>query len=360
MDNKIKIPVCRPSVSERERFWLNKALDENRISSRGGLTELFEKEFAKKIGMKHCVAVNSGGSSLFLTLWALGIRSGDEVIVPDYTFVATANCVLQCEANPIFVDIEPDTGNIDVSKIEEKITYRTRAIIPVHIYGHPCEMDKILDLATKYHLHVVEDAAEAHGALYKGKPVGSLGDVNCFSFFGNKVITTGDGGAVCTNNDKLTEEIRALRAYCQEDGYFHPKLGWSMEMSSLQAAFGLGQLDRWNKLIEGRRKNAVYYSKHLSDLVEIPTEKDYAFSVFWMYWIKTDRKEELAEFLRKKGIETKPAFYPLHRQPFLREKKKYPVTDRFAKRVLCLPSSSDLTKKEQDYVIKAIKEFYGK
>jgi len=358
----MKIPVCEPSTTEVEKRWVNKALDENMISSTGSMVDKFEEELAKRIGTDYCVAVNSGGSALFLTLWALGIRSGDEVIVPDFTMVATANAVMQCEAYPEFVDSEYDTGNIDVNKIEEHINHRTKAIIPVHLYGHPCDMDKIMKIADKYHLKVIEDAAEAHGAEYKGKMVGSIGDVGCFSFYANKNITTGEGGAICTNNKALAEELRELRAYyfSPEKHFDHKKLAWNMRMSSLEAAYGLGQLERFNELIIKRKANANYYSDALDKYVDTPPEKDYADSVYWMYWIKVKQRDELREFLADNGIETRTGFFGMHTQEHLKDGSEYPISDKLAKNSLYLPSASDLTKGQKDYVIEKVKEFYDK
>jgi len=362
----MKIPVCRPSITKTEKRWVKKALKENRISSTGGLVELFEERFAKKVNRKYCVAVNSGGSALFLTLWALGIRKGDEVIVPDFTMVATPNAVSQCGAKPVFVDAEYDTGNIEVSKIEEKITKKTKAIIPVHIYGHPCDLDKIFRIASKYKIQVIEDAAEAHGALYKGKPIGSFGKASCFSFYANKIITCGEGGAICTDDKSLAEELRELRAY-----YFspvrhfdHKKIAWNLRMSSLEAAVGLGQLERFEELVSKRQMNVGYYSRNLKELeekgfLERPIKKDYAEPVYWMYWIKVKKRDQLMKFLEKKGIETRTGFFPMHWQkPYKKPYKKYPVANKLGKNSLYLPSGSDLTNKEKDYVIEKIKEFY--
>jgi perosamine synthetase len=213
------IRVCEPSISELEREYVRQALNSNWLSSIAPPVALFEEAFAKRFGAKHAVAVNSGGSALFLALWALGIRPGDEVIVPTFTMVASAGAVTQCGATPIFVDCEPDTANLDVSKIEERITPQTRAIMPVHIYGHPCDMDAIRALARDYRLFVIEDAAEAHGALYKGKPVGTLGDAGCFSFYANKLITTGEGGMILTDDDKLTTTLRHCGATSGTSGW---------------------------------------------------------------------------------------------------------------------------------------------
>ena len=357
------IPVCSPSITRNEIGWVRRALKENRISSVGGFVDLFEERFAEKIGTKYCVAVNSGGSALFLTLWALGIREKDEVIVPDFTMIATANAVAQCGAKPVFVDACWDTCNIDVSKIEEVITSRTKAIMPVHIYGHSCDMGEIMKIAKKHKLAVVEDCAEAHGAEYHNQIVGSFGVAGCFSFYGNKIITCGDGGAITTNNKKLADELRRLRAY-----YFspvrhfdHKKIAWNLRMSSLEAAVGLGQLERWDKLIKARRENALYYNFWLREIVETPIEVVGNKSVFWMYLIKVGKdRDELMKFLEKRGIETRTGFFPMHWQkPYKEDYKKYPISNKLGKESLYLPSASNLTEKKQNYIIKQIREFYA-
>jgi len=356
------IHVCEPSTTKAEIKWVNKALKENKISSASGLVEKFEQAFAKRIGTKYAVAVNSGTSAIFIALKALGIKEGDEVIVPDFTMIATATAVSHCGATPVFVDVEDDTFNIDPDLIEEKITTKTKAIIPVHLYGQPCKMDEIRALADRYGLFVVEDAAEAHGAEYRGIRAGSIGDVGCFSFYANKIITTGEGGAITTNNKELADEMRMIRAfYFPKAGHFwHKKIGYNMRMSSLEAAYGLGQLERWNELINNRIKNAQRYIKHLKKYVDIPISVPNNKNVFWMFIIHTKYRDELMEFLEKKGIETRTGFTPCHLQPPYKENKEYPVSEDLAKKTMYLPSASSLTKKDQNKVIDAVKEYFEK
>ena len=363
----MKIKVCEPSTSAVEKKWVNKALDENRISSTGGYVEKFEKEFAKKIGTKYAVAVNSGYSAIFLTLVALGIGPGDEVIIPTFTMIATANAVRHCGAKPVLIDAEWETGNIDVTKIEEKITPRTKAIMPVHIYGHPCDMDVINEIAKRHNLIVVEDSAEAHGAKYKGRFAGNLSRAGCFSFYANKIITTGEGGAITTNDKSLADEVRSLREY-----YFspikhfdHKKAAWNFRMSSLEAAYGLGQLERWDELIGLRRGNAFGYSLKLagmSDILETPPQDISTTNVYWMYWIKVGpERDALMIFLEENGIETRTGFFPIHWQkPYEHDNGEYPCANKLGAQSLYLPSSPNLTNEEQDYVVKKIKEFYSR
>ena len=364
--NKKYIKVCEPDITQKEIDYVAKAVKETHISSTAKYTNLFKEKFAEKIGVKHAVAVNSGGSALFLALWALGVRKGDEVIVPTFTMVATANAVVHCGAKPVFVDCE-ENGNIDVSKIEEKITSRTKAIMPVHIYGHPCDMDEIKAIARKHSLFVVEDAAEAHGALYKKKMAGSLGDIGCFSFYANKIITTGEGGMIVTNNQSLARRLSKLKAYHFSDKkhFWHKELAWNFRMSSLEAALGLAQLERFDELVEKRRKNAEYYNAGLADLKNyllFPKEKENARSVYWMYGIvfkKKNQRNKLREYLEKNGIETRTFFFPMHWQPIYKENGSYPVADYLGRNGLYLPSSSHLSIQDKDRVIKTIKNFFA-
>lgn len=363
------IHVCEPSLSDAERNYVIEALSNNWISSIAPPVRMFEEAFALRLGVKNAIAVNSGGSALFLALWSLGIRPGDEVIVPTFTMIATAAAVTQCGATPVFVDCERDTGNIDVSMIGDKITSRTKAILPVHIYGHPCDMDPINELALAHGLWVVEDAAEAHGALYKGKAVGALGHVGCFSFYANKLITTGEGGMIVTNDENLARTIRHLRAYDFDDvrHFWHKRLAWNLRMSALEAAIGRAQLERLDELVNARRRNASYYTERLRDIVEVPVEKSYARSVFWMYGIKVKNEEArngLMRFLKEKGVETRTFFYPMHLQPvygdWARGEEGYAVSEDLSRRGLYLPSSSHLSDAEKDFIVGLVREYVTK
>ena len=361
------IHVCEPDISPLEVRYVTRAVREGQISSVAKYVPLFEEAFAKKVGTKYAVAVNSGGSALFLTLWALGIRTGDEVIMPAFTMVATANAIKQCGATPVFVDSEQN-GNINVTKIEEKITPRTKAILPVHIYGHPCDMDVILVIARKHKLLVVEDAAEAHGALYNGAMVGTLGRAGCFSFYANKVMTTGEGGMVVTNSKKLAASLQKLRAYyiSEKKHFLHAELAWNLRMNSLAASLGLAQLERLDELIEKRRANAAYYSKKLaglSDVLTLPSEKNNTRNIYWMYGVvvqsnQRGMRDKLMKYLADRGVETRTFFFPMHWQPMYKETGSYPRADYLGKNGLYLPSSSHITRKSQDAVVKHIQEFF--
>ncbi len=358
------IRVCEPSLTDLEKKYVNEALENNWLSSIAPPVQLFEEAFQKRFGIKHAVAVNSGGSALFLALWTLGLRQGDEVIVPTFTMIATAGAVTQCGAIPVFVDSELETGNIDVSQIEGKITTRTKAIMPVHIYGHPCDMDPIQQLGRDYGLFIVEDAAESHGALYKGKPVGTFGDAGCFSFYANKIITTGEGGMIVTNDDKLAYALRHCRAYDFDDTkhFWHKRLAWNLRMSSLEAAVGRAQLERLDQLVEARRQNAAFYRKRLENQVEFLHEKEYARSVSWMFGIllrDEATRDGLMTFLAEHGIETRTFFLPMHRQPVYKTAEQFPVADDLGRRGLYLPSSSHLTDGEKETVVRFVRRYLG-
>ncbi len=372
------IPVYEPTLQGNELKYVTDAVKSGWISSLGKYISLFESGFSKYIGAKAGVAVCNGTVALHLALKALGIGEGDEVIVPDLTFVATANAVKYAGAKPVFVDADKETWCIDAAKIEEKITKKTKAIMPVHIYGHPCEMGKIMGLAGKYKLKVIEDAAEAHGAEYNGKKVGSIGDVGCFSFYANKIITTGEGGMVVTNDKEMAEKARSMKNLCFGQGaerFLHKGLGYNYRMTNIQAAIGLAQMENAEKLVEARRKNAKKYSALLGKEKKLilPAEKGWAKNVYWMYGVVLGdetkvSKEEVMKRLEEKGIGTRPFFVPLHKQPFLSDgllsvskcypdcSGRYPVAEWLGERGFYLPSSSMLTEEQIKRVCDAVKE----
>jgi perosamine synthetase len=333
--------------------------------------EKFEQKFAEYCGCKYGIATNSGTTALHLALATLDIKAGDEVIIPTFTMIATANAITYTGAKPVLVDSEFSTWNIDTSKIKEKITKRTKAIIPVHTYGHPVDMDPIVELAEKHDLYVVEDAAEAHGAEYKGKRTGSIGDMGCFSFYANKIITTGEGGMIVTNNEELAERARWLRAHAfgrHGKHFYHEALGFGYRMSGLQAALGLAQLKRIDEFIATRRNNAKLYNSLLSELggkITLPPEAPWAKNVYWMYSILIQdefgmTRDELVRRLELEGIETRPFFYPIHTQPIYAEQyrwESFPVADELSRKGINLPSGNNLTADEVKYVCECIKKY---
>lgn len=356
------INVCEPSLSELEKKYVQEALDRNWLSSIAPPVHIFEEAFAKRWGVTHAVAVNSGGSALFLALWTLGIREGHEVILPAFTMIASAGAVTQCGATPVFIDSEPGTGNMDVSLIEKKITTRTRMIMPVHIYGHPCDMDPIRQLARDYGLFLVEDAAESHGALYKGAQVGTLGNAGCFSFYANKIMTSGEGGMIVTDDDKFAHQLRHARAYDFDEArhFWHKRLAWNFRMSSLEAAVGRAQLERLDELVAARQRNARYYGERLGDLVELLPVKEYASAVSWMFGILVRdlaERDGLMASLAAHGVETRTFFLPMHQQPLYKSSESFPVAEDLGRRGLYLPSSSHLTDEDKDTVIKYVRAY---
>ena len=364
------ISVCEPSVGERELQYVADCIKTNWVSSKGKYIEEFEQMFASYCGCKYGVTTTSGTTALHLSLVALGIGKGDEVIVPTFTMTASLFPIIYTGAKPVLVDSEPETWNIDVARIEERITGNTKAIMPVHIYGHPCDMDPIMDIASKYNLYIVEDAAEVHGAEYKGRKAGGIGDVGCFSFYANKIITTGEGGMVVTNNEEMADRARRLKdlAHSPQKRFLHTDIGFNYRMTNIQAGMGLAQLERIDQLAEMRRQNAFYYNNRLIEVpgIILPPEKEWAKSVYWMYCIVIQdefglTRDQLMERLAEKGIETRAFFIPMHLQPCFRhmglfEGESYPVAEELGRKGLFLPSSSGLTLEQKTYICDRIRE----
>ena len=363
------IPVSEPFIGEGELKNVIEAIKSGWISSKGEFIKEFEEEFAKYIGTKYGIATSNGTTALHLALTALGITRGDEVIVPTLTFVATANAVAYCNAKPVFVDSHPEYWCIDPEKIEEKITDKTKAVVVVHLYGHPCDMNWIKDIAEDHGLYLIEDAAEAHGAEYKGKKVGSFGDISCFSFYGNKVITTGEGGMCLTNNEELAEKMRILRDHgMSKKRYWHEVIGFNYRMTNVQAAIGVAQLNRLDSFIEKKRQIAKWYSKELKELEEkelirLHPEMKWAKSIYWMYSILIEDKaklsrDELMRKLEKVGIETRPFFVPIHLMPMYYKGDKFPVAEELSKKGINLPSGVKLSRDIILYITRQIRYYF--
>ena len=361
------IPVSSPLFAGNELKYLTHCIKSGWVSCLGGYVTKFEEKFSAYCGVRYGVSVSSGTTALHLALAALGIGKGDEVILPAFTMVSTANAVAYQGAKPVFADCRGQDFNIDPEKIEEKITKKTKAIIAVHIYGHPADMDKIMAIARKHRLYVLEDAAEAHGAEYKGRKAGSIGDIGVFSFYGNKIITTGEGGMLVTNNKKLKERAEYLRdlAFSPERHFWHKELGFNYRMSNLQAAVGLAQLERIEELIAIKRGNAGLYCRYLRDVqgITLPKEEPYARSVYWMFGILVEddfgiSKDELRKQLARKGIETRNFFIPMHLQPIYAKKCRghFPVSEELCRKGLYLPSGFGLKEKDIRFIARSIKE----
>jgi perosamine synthetase len=360
-----RISLSQPYIDEEDIHSVEQAFREGRLSQ-GKYVEKFEKEFAKYVRVKHAIAVSNGTAALHLALAALDVGPGDEVLVPSFSFIATSNCVLYQAAKPVFVDIDPLTYDIDPQKIVRKINKRTKVVIPVHYAGQPCDMDSINEVATRFKLHVVEDAAEAHGALYKNRKAGSLGDIACFSFYPNKNMTTGEGGMVTTDDDKIAEKVRLARSHGQDYRYHHIALGYNYRMTDIQGALGLTQLQKLDWILQKKAQAADYYSQNLTEItngkVEFPYVAPYATHTYMLYPILFQNRHERDLALRKltqSGVEAVIHFPPIHLQPLYRNlfhyRKGYlPITEKTAETILSIPLYALITQEDQDYVLENI------
>jgi perosamine synthetase len=364
------IPVAEPLLGGKELEYVTECIRSGWVSSLGEYVRRFEREFAAYCGVRYGVATHNGTVALHLALAALGIGPGDEVILPSLTFVATANAVRYTGARPVLVDSEGRTWNVDPEAVAAAITPRTRAIIAVHLYGHPADMDPLRGLADRYGLTLIEDAAEAHGARYKGRRAGSLGDVAIFSFFGNKIITTGEGGMVLTDDAALAERCFFLenQARHKENPYWHPEIGYNYRMTNIQAALGVAQLERIQELIAIRARNAAHYERRLVQVPGLsrPPCAEWAENVYWMYSVLVEEeygleRDSLMAHLRQRGIETRPVFYPIHTLPMYRvEDQSLPVAEELGRKGLNLPSGATLTPEQVDLVCDVLLELSGK
>jgi perosamine synthetase len=366
------IPVAAPMLIGNEKAYVMDCLESTWISSAGKYVERFEADFAEFCGTKHAISCCNGTAALHLALMALGVGVGDEVIIPTLTFVATANAVTYCGARPVFVDSEPETWNIDPELIEAKITARTKGVIVVHLYGHPANMDTIRSIALRHGLFVLEDAAEAHGAKYKGKTVGSIGDISTFSFYGNKIITTGEGGMINTNDDDLANKVRQLRGQGMDPNrrYWFPIIGYNYRMTNIAAALGLAQLEKVQWHISRRLEIAAWYRELLRDLhgLNWQSEQSWATHVYWMFNIVLDSnikgiRDNLMAHLWEQKIETRPVFYPMHTlPPYLQthESSHYPFADHISQFGLSLPTWAGLTYEDVYYVCDKLSEYLSK
>jgi perosamine synthetase len=352
------IPISRPSITDKELAYVSDAVQSGWVSSLGRYIEEFEHRFAAFCGSRHALTVSNGTTALHLALMAAGVKPGDEVIVPDLTFVATANAVAHAGANPVFVDIDAETLCISPRAIERAITPRTRAIIPVHLYGHPADMDSINAIAQHHRLLVIEDAAEAHGAEYKGRRTGSLGLCGVFSFYGNKIITSGEGGMLTTDDEALYLTARRLRDHAMSPSkrYWHEEVGYNYRMTNLQAALGVAQLERIDGFLRRRREIMAWYEARLGQRagLRLNREAPWAKSARWMVCLEVARMDEamrdrLMESLRDRGIDSRPYFYPVSDMPMY-FRSDTPVAHRIAPTGINLPSYVDLEQADVDHV----------
>ena len=371
MSQPVFIPVNEPLLNGNEEKYLVECIRTGWISSEGPFIKKFEEQFAARVGRKYGVAVSNGSVALDAAMVALGLEPGDEVILPTFTIISCAAAIVRAGAVPVLVDCEPTTWNIDVAQIEARITPRTKAIMVVHIFGLPVDMDPLLVLARKYGLKVIEDAAEMHGQTYKGKPCGSFGDISTFSFYPNKHITTGEGGMIVTDDPILAEKCRSLRNLCfkPEQRFVHDELGWNFRMTNLQAALGVAQLERLDEFVQIKRRMGARYTELLTGAqgIQLPlAQTDYGDNIYWVYGmvlddsVPFDAKEAITR-LHKLGIGTRPFFWPMHEQPVFRKMglfvgESYPVAERIARRGFYIPSGMALTGEQLERSAAAVKE----
>lgn len=362
-----KYQVYEPSLSGNEKKYVNECIDSTWISSKGRFVNEFEKSFAKYINVDYATGVCNGTVAIHLALVALGIGEGDEVIVPTFTYIASVNPIAQVGATPVFVDSRKDDWQMDPKDIKAKITPKTKAIMVVHLYGHPCDMDSIMQIAKKHDLFVIEDCAEAIGSKYKGQHVGTFGDVATFSFFGNKTITCGEGGMVATKDATIYQRLTHFKGQglAKYREYWHDTIGFNYRMTNIQAAIGLAQLEQVEKFLDKKQKIASWYKEELKDApVEVHPSASDVYHSYWMCSIlvkKPQLRDKLREHLKSREIETRPTFYPIHTMPMYATKySRHKVSEDLSSRGINLPSYPGLEKEDVKYICDAIKEFYAK
>ncbi len=360
-----QIPVYQPTLNGNERKYVNDCLDSTWISSKGKYLPLFEEKFANYIGAKYATGVCNGTIALHLALITLGIGEGDEVIVPTLTYIASVNAITYVGAKPVFCDSLRDTWQMNPTDVKHRITGKTKAIMAVHLYGHPCEMDELVQICKENNIFLIEDCAEAIGSEYKGQKVGTFGDISCFSFFGNKTITTGEGGMIVTNDETLIQRAKHFKGQGLANfrEYWHDVIGYNFRMTNIQAAIGLAQLERIDSFINRKIEIAQKYKEaFLNSNVEFHDSKEDVLHCYWMCCIlvkNASDREKLRECLAEKGIETRPLFYPIHTMPMYAAKfQKHPIAEDLGWRGVNLPSYPLLTDEQVEFVINAVKTFF--
>jgi perosamine synthetase len=362
------IPVCEPYLADREAEYVRDCVGSTWISSAGKYLAAFEEDFARYCGCDQGITTTSGTTALHLALAARGLGPGDEIIMPAFTIAATVFASLYTGATPVLVDSDPDTWTMRVDEVAAKVGPRTRAILPVHIYGHPCDMDPITELARRHDLWVLEDAAEVHGAEYKGRKCGSLGDAACFSFYANKIISTGEGGMVVTSDAAFADRCRSLKnlAFNRDRRFLHDAIGFNYRMTNVQAAIGLAQLEKVDEYVALRRRHGASYTALLRNVegLRLPVERPWARNVYWMYGIVVEdnfgcSRDQLMAGLAERGVETRTFFIPMHEQPAFHQRglfrnEQYSVASDLGQRGLYLPSSTGLTDADLAYVVEAV------
>ena len=359
-----KIPIYQPTLSGNEKKYVNDCLDSTWISSKGKYIADFEKAFSNYINIQHAASVCNGTVAIHLALIALGIGPGDEVIVPTLTYIASVNAIVYTGATPVFVDSLQDTWQMDPVDVNKKITSKTKAVMAVHLYGHACDMDALLTITKENHIFLIEDCAEAIGTTYKGKHVGTFGDISTFSFFGNKTITTGEGGMVVTNDETLHQRSLHFKGQglAKHREYWHDVVGYNYRMTNIQAAIGLAQLEQVETFLQKKKSIAEQYAKAF-DGTDIEFH-DSAAGVSHSYWMcsilvpNAEMRDPLREHLKKAGIETRPLFYPVHTMPMYSSIfQRHIVAESIGWRGINLPSYPELTKEQVEFIVKAVKSF---
>ena len=359
------VPVNEPLLEGNELEYLKECIDSGWISSEGPFVERLESDMAKYTGRRHAVAVCNGTAALRVVMAAIGLRAGDEVILPTLTIISCAAAVVRSGAAPILVDSDPDTWNMDVAEVESKVTSRTKAVLAVHTYGLPVDLDPLKELCERRGLVLIEDAAEAIGLQYKGQPCGGFGDASVFSFYPNKHVTTGEGGMLLTDDDDLAARFRRLRNLCfgKRNRFVHEELGWNFRMSNLQAAVGVAQLERLDKHVALKREIGEYYTKAFRNLsnVTLPLERtDYANNCYWVYGLvlhdgSESARDELTQKLKASGVGTRPFFWPMHEQPVFLEQgvvdgDPCPNAERLARSGFYIPTGLAMTHEQREHV----------
>ena len=367
------IPINEPLLNGNEKKYLNECIDTGWISSEGPFVKKLEEDFANRIGRKYGVAVSNGSVAIDATITALGISTGDEVIMPTFTIISCVAPIIRAGAIPVFVDVDPVTWNMCVEDIEKKITTKTKAIMVVHIYGLPVNMDIVLDVAAKYDLKVIEDAAEVIGQTYKERNCGSFGDISTFSFYPNKHITTGEGGMILTDDINLANKCRELRnlSFIPPRRFIHEELGWNFRMTNLQAALGVAQLERLDSFLLKKRQIGAWYNEMLDGIsgIQLPLKQtEYSENIYWVYGILIDNKIplnalEVMEKLNKVGIGSRPFFYPMHKQPVFNKSglflnDKFPNSEYLAEKGFYIPSGLALTYQQAKIVSNELKKIF--
>lgn len=373
------IPVNEPLFGKRELEYVTECIRTGWVSSSGRYIDEFEKGWASYCGRDYGIAVSNGTVALQLAVAALRLKPGDEIIMPTFTIISCALAVIYNGCVPVLIDSDPRTWTMDVKQAAERITSRTKAIMVVHIYGHPVDMDPVQELASHHGLTIIEDSAEAHGAEYlsghetdhsRWRRCGSFGSLSCFSFYANKLITTGEGGMVVTDDPQLAERVRSMRNLCflPERRFYHEELGYNFRLTNLQAALGLAQLERMDEIVNKKRWIGEEYTSRLknSETLQLPVEESWARNVYWMYGVVLSEEKDmdclqLAQRLRERGVDTRPFFLGMHEQPVFHRRglflnEHYPVAERISRKGLYIPSGIALTREQLIYVCETLHE----